>query len=138
VSRQPLDDAFDHRYRNDHGWADRYVPKPWTPEELERRERVEDDLRTAEWTFAKTMPENPHWYTARRTWADQRRFTDAVAFIRDHGYVGWWPPFQVPWRAPYLNYDFEDAEGREWFCWTMGWPPAETQVINRKPHVASS
>lgn len=135
-----VDDARDHHWRNDDSWADAYEPLPWTPEERQRREWVDEDLRAAEWRFAKTMPDNPHEYTLRKTWPDydpdaQRsaRFLDAVRFVRDHGYVEWWPPFNVPWRHPYLNWQYRDGEGRLWFVWTNGWTPEETELINRKP-----
>ena len=37
-------------------------------------ERVRDLLLAQQWIFARTMPDNPHWYTLRRRFlsADQR------------------------------------------------------------------
>ncbi len=43
-------------------------------------------LLSQEWVFAKTMPANPHWYTLRKTWADDGDFVRAVEAIRAHGY----------------------------------------------------
>jgi hypothetical protein len=51
---------------------------------LEMAQRL---LESQTWTFAKTMPTNPHWYTLRRNWASQQDFVDVVLFIREHGVV---------------------------------------------------
>ncbi|MEN5075868.1 recombinase family protein [Isoptericola cucumis] len=41
---------------------------PGAPADLVRR--AQDYIAIGDWTFAKTMPENPHWYTVRqRAWA---------------------------------------------------------------------
>ena len=41
-------------------------------------------LEGATWTFAKTMPKNPHFWTARKKW-HPATFEAVVGFIRDHG-----------------------------------------------------
>jgi hypothetical protein len=42
-------------------------------------------LDAAPWTFAKTMPDQPHFYTLRKQWADPEAFTRAVLRIRQLG-----------------------------------------------------
>jgi len=49
--------------------------------------RVKENLLQAEYRFAKTMPENPHWYTLRKTWADDAAFRECVGFMREFGYT---------------------------------------------------
>ncbi len=83
-------------------------------------------LERAEWRFAKTMPENPHWYTLRKAWTDDGAFVEAVEFIRRHGVVERYP---------------DPEKGRKYIVlilgehkyWTMGWPVEKTILINRKP-----
>jgi hypothetical protein len=80
-------------------------------------------LEAATYVFASTMPENPHWYTHRRTWADDAAFEWCVLAIRIVG-------------------DKEKFQGNHYICfnhprigkvWSMGWHPAATILINRKP-----
>jgi hypothetical protein len=76
------------------------------------------------WTYAKTMPRWPHWYTVReRDWADRDAdFVWAVETIRGKGYNDWWGRrFN---RAIVLD-------GMKY--WTMDWPIERTIIINRKP-----
>ena len=93
---------------------------------------IEDDLdhfdpvayiERVEWRFAKTMPDNPHWYTVRpRPPApDDPGFESMVRLIRRDGRVRLWHgrPFT------YLVVG-------EWDYWTMGEPIDETVIINRK------
>jgi hypothetical protein len=92
-------------------------------------------LTTAPWVFAKTMPENPHWYTLRRRWENDGDFVFVVQFIRRHGLVERFPDPQRGWPYIYLDLD-------GFHYWTMGarcergpygdWPEDET-LINRKP-----
>jgi hypothetical protein len=74
------------------------------------------------WTFAKTMPENPHEYTLRKEWADDPAFDEAVRLIRSLGYRHYFG------GHPYLQLDLDGHT-----YWTMGWPVAQTILINRKP-----
>lgn len=82
---------------------------------------VQDLLESHPWTFAKTMPQNPHWYTLIKDW-EREAFYRVVASIRRNGewveYRGW----------PYIELPLG-----EHFYWTMGWPIHETTLINRKP-----
>ena len=71
------------------------------------------------WTFAKTMPRNPHHYIVRAN-VDDNLFVSAVTFIREHGYVEQW----YKYRFTYYDYN-----GHKY--WTMGSPLDETIILNR-------
>jgi 2-polyprenyl-3-methyl-5-hydroxy-6-metoxy-1,4-benzoquinol methylase len=73
--------------------------------------RVCGSLLEAEYRFAKTMPENPHWYTLRKTWADDEAFCEAVRFIRTYGYT------EIYKRSRYKMYNLNGYK-----YWTMGAP----------------
>ena len=72
------------------------------------------------WTFAKTMPENPHEYTVRLKGRADEDFREAVRVIRRRGGRVYFKD------RPYTSLD---ADG--WRYWTMGAPVLETTVINR-------
>lgn len=61
--------------------------------------------------FAKTMPQNPHYYTLRRKWANDDDFVWVVEQIRLQGYK---QKYGGSW------YTVLDLNGH--FYWTMGWP----------------
>ena len=82
-----------------------------------------DDLRefidSAQWTFAKTMPEWPHEYIVRER-VDEELFVRLVRHIRQHGFEG-------HFYQRVLTYFAEDGL----LYWTMGAPIEETTIINR-------
>jgi hypothetical protein len=79
-------------------------------------EQVAAWLAEAKWVFAKTMPSNPHEYSARDDWADPREWWRVVRFIRTHGYTERWEG---------VKYTMLDANGfKHWVLFP---------VINRKP-----
>ncbi len=80
-------------------------------------------LEGVPYTFAKTMPNNPHWYTLAKNWGDRQLFDEVVQYIRDHGEVEWF--YGKPYTVFFLN---------EYKYWTMGAPIKDTILINRKPH----
>jgi hypothetical protein len=80
-------------------------------------------IAACEWTFAKTMPDNPHWYVIRaRAWARGREHGEGhealFALIRDHHYVRMWH------SRPFRSIDLDG-----WGYWIM----EDGTVINRKP-----
>ncbi len=87
----------------------------------ELRRSVGLSLLSQTWVFAKTMPTNPHWYTVRKSWADDGAFVRAVEAIREHGY-------RVKYGRSY--YTVFDLNGMMY--WTMGAPLPSTRLINRK------
>lgn len=74
----------------------------------------------AEWTFAKTMPQIPHWYTLRRKAQSSEEFSTFVQEIRFRG-------VQRPLGRRTFTYLHFDG----WTYWTMGEPVEETTLINR-------
>lgn len=92
-------------------------PPPW----LVRRAR--DYIAAAEWTFAKTMPDNPHWYVIRqRAWGTSRELGEGhealFELIRWFYYLRWWR--QRGFRSI-------DLDGFSY------WVMEDGTVINRKP-----
>lgn len=77
-------------------------------------------LEAREWTFAKTMPHIPHFWTARRDWPKPELFTEVCQFILDNGVMEQFKTFKA---KPYFY-----ANGFRY--WIMG-PPDTTTVINR-------
>jgi hypothetical protein len=68
------------------------------------------------------MPENPHWYTLRKTWTDDAAFIEVVEFIRQYGY-----------REKFKGNRYTVMDIGGYHYWTMGWPIKSTILINRKP-----
>lgn len=79
-------------------------------------------LLSKEYRFAKTMPDNPHWYTLRKSWGNDAEFDRVVANVRQFGYR---EKFRKTW------YTMFDVNGLKY--WTMGAPIRETILINRRP-----
>lgn len=86
----------------------------------ERGAALVDRLETAKWTFAKTMPESPHWYTMVKSWSIKADFYDTVQGIRDLGRNT---------RFKGVTYRTWDANG--WHYWSMGAAIKDTILINR-------
>ena len=73
-----------------------------------------------EWTFAKTMPQIPHWYTLRRKAKSSEQFSAFVQEIRLRG---------VERQFGRKSFTYLDFDG--WTYWTMGAPVEDTILINR-------
>jgi hypothetical protein len=73
-----------------------------------------------DWTFAKTMPNNPHSYLVKSRCTDQQAFEDFVLHIRQHGYR---LKFKKNW---YVCLDVGEHR-----YWSMGAPIEKTIIINR-------
>ena len=71
------------------------------------------------WTFAKTMPQIPHWHVVRGN-CDDETFAKFVSFIYSNGQVRAWHDREFT----YLDID-------NFTYWTMGNPIDETTIINR-------
>lgn len=85
------------------------------------RSEVNKLLNSAEYVFAKTMPDNPHHYTLKNTWSSQKDFDNVVNYIRDNG---------VRERYGGRYYLYHYADGYKY--WTMGNSISKTRLINRK------
>ena len=74
---------------------------------------------SADFTFAKTMPECPHWYTLRESWKCEAQFNQAVSDIREYGYEDYY------WKSKYTRININGFK-----YWSMGAPVEETSLIN--------
>jgi hypothetical protein len=93
-----------------------------TDEKRRDVQRLARLLLEQEWIFARTMPENPHCYSPRKTWVRDEDFVFAVETIRRLGY-----------RQKYGTYwETVFAVGAH-FYWTGWMPVASTFWMNRKP-----
>jgi hypothetical protein len=79
-------------------------------------------LKSAEFRYAKTMPQFPHHYTLRKTWNNQA-FDETVKAIRELGVT------RMFGNRQYIYYDFDG-----YTYWTMGSPIDQTILINRAVH----
>jgi len=78
-------------------------------------------IATHQWHTAKSprYKKLPHQYVRRKE-CDAAEFERAVNYLRAHGVER---PFM---RTSYVYFDCDG-----WTYWTMGWPPEETEIINR-------
>jgi hypothetical protein len=83
-----------------------------------------------EWRFAKTMPDNPHEYTLKKTWSNPADFEYDCQLIRTRGK-----------KRKFNGSTYIELDLGQYTYWTMGWPcrpkpgyPAHsaTELINRK------
>lgn len=84
--------------------------------------RVAQLLRGTEWTFAKTMPHNPHEYTLRKRFSNEE-FDAMVTVMRG--------PLSYGGKFGGRTYLYLDVDRH--YHWTMGDPLQSTVVLNRKP-----
>ena len=84
-------------------------------------ERVKGLPLAQEWIYARTMPDDPHWYTLRKRWKRDEDFAWTVETICRYGYEG----IYEGWPYTVLNID-------DMRYWTMGASVEETILINRK------
>lgn len=74
----------------------------------------------ANFIYAKTMPQFPHWYTLKKDWKDPKAFEDVVMYIREHGY-----------NEPFQGRDYTKFNLNGWKYWTMGAQLKDTILINK-------
>lgn len=61
-------------------------------------EQVGQALDAHVWTFARTMPQWPHFYTVREHWTSEIPWENVVQFIRERGFKGWFGKGKAPRR----------------------------------------
>jgi SAM-dependent methyltransferase len=86
---------------------------------------IGDLIERSRWIFAKTMPQNPHFYMLRKESVDAE-FVRFVELIRKYGY-----------RYKYGKTWYVQLNVGSWYYWTMGCPlhncpRTGTILINRK------
>jgi len=83
-------------------------------------EEVQKFLESHQWTFAKTMPESPHWYIHNKDANDNNVFIEVVKFIQQKG---------LPSKFEGATYNYLHLGKYKY--WSMGNLPEETTIINR-------
>jgi hypothetical protein len=83
--------------------------------------RIAGTLEAQDWIFAKTMPQNPHYYALRKNFKDDALFDSIVDAMRGYSYSGKWGG---------RNYQYFNVNNH--YYWTMGAPIPKTVLINRK------
>jgi hypothetical protein len=86
-------------------------------------------LEKMPYKFAKTMPQNPHYYTLRKTWPDDELFDAVVIYIREYGQSEYWGTGR--WKKKYQYFYWKGFK-----YWTMGSPINETILINRAEDIS--
>jgi hypothetical protein len=80
-------------------------------------------IASVEWRFARTMPEDPHWYVVARD-AGGEPFSSFVEFICDAGRVRWYCGY--PYRSVTVDrFDYWLHVGRGWGAIINPTPSAE-------------
>ncbi len=68
-----------------------------------------ESININDWTFAKTAPENPHYYAVRKKWIDESySFNDLILYIKHNGIK------EMFWKRDYLVCKIEN-----YLYWTM-------------------
>ena len=81
-------------------------------------EFLREFIASQKWTFAKTMPQWPHWYVVRGKGPSEEDFAKFVHHIRAFGYDEQWHT---------LNNRYLDFDGYKY--WTMGFVYSVTIII---------
>jgi len=89
------------------------------------KDKVHELLDNAHFKLAKTMPKNPHWYSHRERWLNDKDFCDVVQFIRDNGVK------EKFWKKTFIYYYYNGYK-----YWTMGNPLSytdrtKTYILNK-------
>lgn len=82
---------------------------------------IEELVNSFTWTFAKTMPTNPHEYIVRRQTASEEDYVRLYNYIMENHYIEWF------WRKPYKMVRIGDYK-----YWIMTDDIRESRIINRK------
>jgi len=85
---------------------------------------LQNFLERHSWTFAKTMPRNPHWYIVREKSSDQDLFGKAVECIQHDGV-----------EDEFEGVVYKYLKIGEYRYWTTGSSIEETIIINRVPNI---
>ena len=95
-------------------------------EYFKRRQLEEDELRLlefihrAEWHFAKTMPQIPHWYCLLKEYEDKEEFLWFAKYIQEHSVPGEF------YGKTYSYFYFGNYK-----YWIMDERPEDCDLINR-------
>lgn len=82
---------------------------------------IEELVNSFKWTFAKTMPNNPHEYIVKHELKDPKEYERLYWYIYDHPTIVWF------WRKPYKT-----ATIGNYMYWIMSDDFNDSWIINRK------
>jgi hypothetical protein len=89
-----------------------------TPEEVERALRF---IEAQDWVFAKTVPEQPHWYVMAFATTDRDEYGWFADLIRECGTLRRW---KVPDTGRWLSYRYLTLDGWDYWHIARGGPPS--------------
>ena len=85
-----------------------------------KNKSIEELVNGMKWTFAKTMPDNPHYYIVKQE-------QDIVDYDRLYWYI-----FDHPTMVEYEGYTYKTATIGDYMYWIMTDDFSESRIINRK------
>jgi len=59
---------------------------------IESADEIQEIIDSFDWTFAKTMPDKPHWYIVKKN-VDRKAYEKLFRFIYDHHTIEWFEGF---------------------------------------------
>ena len=83
-------------------------------------EQAKEFTESVTWTFAKTMPNNPHEYIVKGE-VDPEKYEDFYRYIYSNYVIVWF--WRKPYKAVYIG---------DYMYWIMTDNIAESRIINRK------
>jgi len=86
------------------------------------KEKFLSFVAQAEWIFAKSIPNWPHFYIVEENLPDQAAFRASKAFVRDCGYVG---------KFFDLDVFYFDADGWTYWASPLAKPPESQYMLNK-------
>lgn len=78
------------------------------------------EITSKSYRFAKTMPNNPHYYSLKKEWDNESNFFKACQYIKDNGKVEFYKGY--PYTVLYIE---------KYKYWTMDKIIKDTVLINR-------
>lgn len=81
---------------------------------------IQDILESKTWTFAKTMPRNPHFWSAKKDWDSAEEYETVFHYINEHGE-------QKVFGGRAYSVLFING----WRYWTMTKDVSESRILNR-------
>ena len=81
---------------------------------------IEELVNGFKWTFAKTMPNNPHYYIVKQE-MDAKEYERLYWYIYDH-----------PTMVKFKGWEYKTATIGNYMYWIMTDDITESRIINRK------
>lgn len=88
---------------------------------MDKIEKLILNLRSAEYKFAKTMPNMPHYYTVGDKWRDRKEFIWTCHAINEFGVLEFY--MKKPRKYFYID---------GWRYWIMSDNPDDCKILNRE------